>query len=397
MSDIEIPEKGDYPFRNVSPTKQNGYVAWIRDHSSYLTAGGIADQLASVGSYATGMLKNFLCLSPLFLLASLVFGWFHFANLERPYFLAGSVALLVFGVACWVDRDKCRPSFYLSSLANRARIGRCGGWSILGVLVGLTTLLVPLSVELLREHLHGIDWTWTKFTSLLFGGFGALVAAQRAVPLSNGRRKKVAVFLFGAIGIVFMFATVIGLTYFFVYGNLLGPMIAGNYPLSRTPESTIAIVTLGLLLLFAVVRLRRRWRGLGWSDGIIALVVCISPFIPIWMFGADTGYGYRLNEVAISIGKLSRPLALVVDKPFDEGQLTPSHAKRIKRLQSQLDGLNDYFETQPPEQKRVDIRNGYVPKVIPLKADEKASRSTTEESGVATNVVTVHGRWPRAS
>ena len=163
MSDIEIPEKGDYPFRNVSPTKQNGYVAWIRDHSSYLTAGGIADQLASVGSYATGMLKNFLCLSPLFLLASLVFGWFHFANLERPYFLAGSVALLVFGVACWVDRDKCRPSFYLSSLANRARIGRCGGWSILGVLVGLTTLLVPLSVELLREHLTGLGQSLRLF------------------------------------------------------------------------------------------------------------------------------------------------------------------------------------------------------------------------------------------
>lgn len=357
MSDIELPPTGSYPFCSVSPTKQNGYVAWIRDHSSYLTAGGIADQLATMGSYALGTLKNFLCLSPVFLLASLALGWFHFQIRERPYCLAATVALVVLVVACWVDRFKCCPSSALTRHANRARVGRCGGWAILGILVGIASLMVPLCVELLREHVHGLEWTWTKFTSVVIGGFGGLVAAQRAIPVTTGFKKAIAALLFGAIGISLLFATLVGLTYFFVYGNLLDPLWPGKFLLSRTPESSFAFWTLVALLVCFTVRLYGAWRGLGWSSLIVAILFCFAPLIPVYFFGSDEGYGARLNKVTQDIGKLSRPLALVVDKPFDQQHLSPNHAGRINHLKSQLNGLNDYFETQPPEQEKTDANN----------------------------------------
>lgn len=377
MSNTEQPKRGEFPFQEVGPGKTNGFLAWVRDHSSYLTAGGIADQLASMGSYAWGTLKNFLCLSPVFLFTSLAYGWSHFANLERPYCLIFTVATVVSAFAIFIDREKCQPSWWIFGKANKARLARCGGWLILGLLIGLVSMTVPLSVELLREHVHGFDWTWTKAITFLTGGFGAIVAAQRAVPLSSGVQKQLAAVVFGLLGVGFLFSTLVGLTYFFVYGNVLGPLPAMTFWFSRTPESTILAFTLAVLGVFVAIKLVRAWQGLGLSSLVVSLIFCVLPFVLFYVISSDNGFGPRIHGVTTSIGKLSRPLALIVDKPFDDSQLTPRHAKRIAHLKNQLQGLNDYFETQPPEQSEVDERNSYHPK---MSGGEKYAGDATQPS-----------------
>ncbi|MDF1839980.1 MAG: hypothetical protein P1U77_01000 [Rubripirellula sp.] len=378
MSNTEQPKKGEFPFQEVGPGNTNGFLAWVRDHSSYLTAGGIADQFASMGSYAWGTLKNFLCLSPVFLLASLTYGWFHFANLERPYCLILTVATAVTVFAIFIDREKCRPSWWIFGKSGRACLARCGGWLLLGLLVGLLSMTVPLSVELIREHVHGLNWTWTNAFAFFTGSFGAIVAAQRAVPLSSGVKKQLAAIVFGLLGVGFLFSTLVLLTYFFVYGNVLGPLPAMTYWFSRTPESTILLIALAVLGIFVAIKVVRAWQGLGSSSLAVSLFFCVLPFVLFYVISSDNGFGPRIHGVTTSIGKLSRPLALVVDKPFDDSQLTPRHAKRISHLKNQLQGLNDYFETQPPEQSGVDERNSYDPK----KSDgEKNAGDATQQNG----------------
>ncbi|MEQ8836282.1 MAG: hypothetical protein RID07_05700, partial [Lacipirellulaceae bacterium] len=61
---------------------QAGYesrsLRWLRNHASYLSVGKLMPQLGSIALFMIGVLNNALITLPMFLIAGLILGYFHF-------------------------------------------------------------------------------------------------------------------------------------------------------------------------------------------------------------------------------------------------------------------------------------------------------------------------------
>ncbi len=74
----EQPMPGEFPFPIIQSDRESIYLTWLRNHSSYLTAGGFLGGLSAIAVYTRGVFGNLLMLLPILLLVGGILGGLHF-------------------------------------------------------------------------------------------------------------------------------------------------------------------------------------------------------------------------------------------------------------------------------------------------------------------------------
>ena len=313
--------------------------------------GGIGNVFASLASFAWGCFKNLTCLLPVYLLAGLVLGWLHFVLLENWMAAVFVIAICFTGVATYLDWIQAKvtdpASREVSDVESRMEWARIGGWFMFGIAIGVFIILVPRAVELLREFWRGGLWSGTGVVSSIGGAIAAITGLQKFLPKSEGNFRKVASVTLTFAAIVLLAFALIAVCDFVVYGNPLA-VLCHYVTECSIEELWLYVGTLVASVLFIMVCLGLRYRGMGQADLLFGFLISVGPLAALVLLGCfhNQPLSDRFDDGTKAIGKLTRPLYLLVSKPIEIKELPGEYPHLMTSLREQGDGLTNMLALQ---------------------------------------------------
>lgn len=109
----------EFPFPIKKAGREANALTWVRNHSSYLTVGGILNYLQIAGIYVRGIILNLMVLAPALLIAAAAIGSCHHVLLNHPFgaTLTGVIAFMVAIVVFLADG----PNRLIQTVSARLR------------------------------------------------------------------------------------------------------------------------------------------------------------------------------------------------------------------------------------------------------------------------------------
>jgi hypothetical protein len=350
------PTKGTFPFPLNEAPGRSRYLTWIRNRSSYLTVGGIGNVFASLASFAWGIFKNLTCLLPVYLLVGLVLGWLHFVLLENWLLAVFVISVCFTCVATYLDWMQAKvtdpASREVSDVESRMEWARIGGWLLFGVVIGVFIILVPRAVELVREFWRGGLWSGTGIISSIGGAIAAITGLQKFLPKSEGSFKRLASVVLTFAAIVLLTFALIAVCDFVVYGNPLA-VLCHYVTECSIGELWLYLGTLAASVLLIAACLGLRYRGMGQADIAFGVLISVIPLAVLVALALPKNQSFhqQFNALTQSVGKLTRPLSLLVSKPVAVSDLPGEYLGLVPRLRTQSDGLTNFYSLKPKSEK----------------------------------------------
>lgn len=354
-----IPPEGEFPFplkHDNSCGRESAFTGWIRDHSSYLTVGNLATQLGSAASFAWGTLSNALILAPAFLLAALLIGRLHFYFIDHPVGWLGRLAIC-FGILAGIvfffrgrstaknqNKKAIRPIWdYVSMVV---------GCLILGIGMGLLFLSVPWMVELMRDSLRESGFAWTALAGSVFGFIVSVAGLRKSLPVPNAVAKSVTLAAICTLGVASLYALVVLLENFVVYGNPFTVVWPWMDP--DLDEHTVYLI-LGAAFLACMIA-SCAWMGTRrnmWSVLVPALLV-FGPLAALGILASRESLRPGLLDVHHGIARLTQPLNGLVSKPLADVPMPDDLKAVFDRLRIQKSQLDEFYDLKPIGMEDVD-------------------------------------------
>ncbi|WP_146600666.1 hypothetical protein [Novipirellula aureliae] len=219
-----------FPYPLQKPTSRDGddlLVDWIRNHSSYLTVGGLAAKLGRVSAFIGGTVNNWFLLISWLLGIAYTIGVNHFRILNHPiaawFWLTLAISIVVGivfrsrGTTKQNEKSASQKSKRWNPTSLRYRILGC---IILASGIAVVVVLMPMTVEWIRDFgRYGQGTSWT-----LAGILGAIAASLGAIQIliSNRMRWVLALLqvLAALVGIGVLLVGLLIAEEFIVYGNI---------------------------------------------------------------------------------------------------------------------------------------------------------------------------------
>lgn len=311
-----------------------------------------------------GTVVNGLILAPYFLVLSLLIGYLHFSILEHTFFaFVAMLAICSLGLATALfQRGRDTDTEQLQQhIAVEDRVKRFIGCIVLGGLLSLFVLAIPFIVELARNALKSGDVAWISFGSSMLGVMTSMAGIQKLLPGDKTEQKPLLLALICLLGLLSLYALLILLENFVVYGNPMTLMWPQMLFLFSEPWTYFYISVLSAVAMIGAclvrgLQTRPLWTAiipLTVSHGSLLFLVLYSSFSP-GEIKRKSDPQDRLVTMRYQAGEITRPLVGLASAPLDPARLDPSIAPILERIRIFKSNLDKYYEFRPQDYPDID-------------------------------------------
>jgi hypothetical protein len=299
----EQPMPGEFPFPIIQSDRESIYLTWLRNHSSYLTAGGFLGGLSAIAVYTRGVFGNLLMLLPILLLVGGILGGLHFWLLSHTLvFTLGvmlaaiALSLLYFAARSGDPRDQQKR--------HRAGLVDYLPGLVIGVLcIAFAIELSPRVIEFFRKQSPLDSFGLAECLSVVFAIAGAAGTIAKVFPKSRELRLSVGSGVLAILGFVLLWVIVLCIAYYLCYG--LPPV---GWKIQITP---ICVIVLVVALSVAFFR-TSEW-SLVRRIGLITVTIVSGLILLAGSLCVSNFLREKTNYAAESIGDITRPIGQLIN------------------------------------------------------------------------------------
>lgn len=371
MKKSHIPKRGEFPFPLPSEKTdghESAFVAWIRNHSSYLTVGTLSEKTGNLASFVWGTVTNALILAPFFLFLSLTIGYFHFHIWEHyvwAFLALTTVCAIGFAIVLAARGAGTGEERFRKRVRWQDRLKRLVGCIALGGGVGLLLLAIPFIVEAGRDSLRSGGFASIAFGSSLVGIVTSMAGLQRFLPGDGESKRPLLLLALCLLGIGSLYALLILLENYVVYGNPLHLMTLWMLDFFAEPAIYFWIA-LSLVVAMAISCICRGFQIRPWWAAAIPVCTVFGSLACLFLYSAmcpseverKVEPSERLVTMRNRLGEITRPLRGIADSPLDVKDLPESLASVLSRLRIKRASLDEFWEFRPEDYPDPDTNKG---------------------------------------
>ena len=340
---------GDFPFPLTGSTTEPAPLRWLRNHSSYLTVGGLHDYFVPAAVLARGIAINFLILVPWLILISIVLSFSHHWILNQKYLLlqTAAAAAVLICLIYLVGTPIIRILRYRRSL-ERGSIDTAEQRIFRETLLGLFLILVlfiafievsPWVIEIFRSQFGFADLTWSQKLASIVGLSTVLGGSNAILTRLAGHTRTIAIVLIGIAGLMVPWSIILYVTNYLVYDPPPFDWLLG------VPFWIGLVCALLTFFAFLVGIFQKSFTGkekLEMSVLFSGVAVVVAGLWFAWDYAED-----ERARTEIRLGELSRPLTRIIrSKLMDDSSNAGSV---LESLSSRAKVINKKFNAQPPD------------------------------------------------
>jgi hypothetical protein len=329
------PTQGAFPFRILETTEESIFLTWLRNHSSYLAAGGFVGTLSAIGVYVRGVFANLMILSLVFIPLGFLLGYVHYDLLMHPFYVSGfTLAVAIVSMLAFFAVRRGDPR---DQVAIRSWMSVMPGLIVGFILLSIAVEISPQVIEFFRKQLPDTSFGLVECITLVFslGATGGTIV--NFLPKNKSVRQKLGLGVVALLGFGLLWFVVLRIANYVYYG----------VPPSHAWQLWSPMICLVLLLLCFLLAIwwrpdgGRTTRVCGSAAAVlIAMVLAVPCVLTTYFMQVQT------DLAAEGLGEFSRPLSRVIRGLEQSDAVTQEKVFRLVEQKRELDNQGRALQRQ---------------------------------------------------